>query len=102
MDDRKSYATVNGKRYPTIIDEDGHPRFPGNRIVRHLLEQAKAGRGYNLNDLATDYGTGLFSKEEIQEFYRLIGYSVCGFSEVFEEDDVDCPEWNEKGKSKNS
>lgn len=88
----KNYATINRKRFKTVM-VDGVQRFPVNRIVRTLLDRAKEGKKYDLNEIMSRYCMGEFSKDEMHEFYRLIGYSVCGFSEVFDEDSVSSPVW---------
>lgn len=73
---------VNGETVPVIMDGTVL-RFKQNRVVRHLLTTASGGRRCDLNDIARMAGDGLFSADEMLEFYRLLGYSVDGFQDVF-------------------
>lgn len=54
-------------------------RFVPNSIVRKLLEVTPI-------DLA-DIARMDFTEQERRQFYQLIGYSLCGFSEIFDEPD---------------
>lgn len=68
------------KKHPTQpIVEDKHKtlRFKENKIVSKLLDFASE-RGYDMNEIAM----GGFSKEDRQQFAQLIGYSVCGYSDL--------------------
>ena len=72
-----------GKRgFDTEKDKDGRTFIKGNRIVRRFLDRCQRGAKYNLNDLAEDYAGGLFTQDEMLEFYGLIGYSICGIAEL--------------------
>lgn len=86
------YATINRKRYPTVT-VDKVQRFRSNRIIRDLLDSATNGRKLDLNQIVTNASNGLYCKEEMHELYRLIGYSVCGFSECFPDDSVNSDLW---------
>lgn len=70
---------INGREFETIIDENGTQRFPNNNLVRHLVDSKQI----DLNNLCIDYQKGKFTLEEYQEFYRGLGYYVCGFDEIF-------------------
>lgn len=59
---------------PLVTDDEGTVRFKQNAIVRFLLDNAK----YDLNVLSTMP----FSQEDWIQFAQLIGYSLCGFSEL--------------------
>lgn len=59
---------------PLIADEDGAPRFKQNAIVRYLLDNG----GHDLEDLRKIP----FSTEDRVQFAQLIGYSLCGWSEL--------------------
>jgi hypothetical protein len=51
-------------------------RFKDNKVVRYLLDCG----GINLNELAKiGY---LFSQDDWEQFYQLIGYSVSGYGEL--------------------
>lgn len=77
-----------------IIDDKGVRRFPANSLYRHLVNIKQV----DLNRLCLDYQKGKFTKEEYMDFYRGIGYSVCGFAEIFGDDvDIENPVW---GKDK--
>lgn len=60
---------------------NGVERFKQNAIVRYLLENGPD----DLNYLATIP----FSLEDRKQFYQLIGYSVCGFCDLFPEGEGD-------------
>lgn len=62
---------------PIVEDECKTLRFKENKIVSKLLDFASE-RGYDMNQIAM----GDFSKEDRQQFAQLIGYSVCGYSDL--------------------
>jgi len=88
----KGWATINRKRYPTVLVEKVQ-RFPANRIIRDLVDVARDGRKMDLNEIVIRAAHGAYCKEEMHELYRLMGYSVCGFSEVFEDDLIGSSMW---------
>lgn len=57
-------------------------RFQTNDVVRFLLESVESGRKLNLNDLWT-MQPSMFSMEDMAQFYQMIGYSICGYAEIF-------------------
>ena len=59
---------------PLIVDPDGVVRFKSNAIVRYLLDACP----FDLNKLAVMP----FSDEDREQLAQLIGYSLCGFSEL--------------------
>jgi len=59
---------------PIVTDEHGTQRFKANAIVRHLLDAGKIG----MNELASMP----FDQNDREQFAQLIGYSLCGFSEL--------------------
>lgn len=65
---------------PIIKDPNGRDRFHRNAIVDYLLDCASARppRTCDLNALACLP----FSQEDRQQFAQLIGYSLCGYSEL--------------------
>ena len=75
---------INGKEYTTVIDSDGVQRFKANSIVRHIVD-----RYVDLNDLWLDFN---HSKnmiiEDMMLFYADMGYSVCGFLDIFNSEKV--------------
>ncbi len=70
---------INGKEYDTIIDTDNVQRFPINKLIRHLVDTKQV----DLNNLCIDCEKGKFTLHEYQEFYMGMGYSICGFDEIF-------------------
>lgn len=67
---------------PVILDDDGRGRFRENAVVRHLLDEATAGRRCSMNELAIAYHEKKFSVAEMNQFAMLIGYTVDGFCEL--------------------
>jgi len=66
------------KNREIIVDEQGVERFKPNRIVGFLLDWGNT----DLNQIWKMRARGLFSTEELREFYQLIGYSVSGYEEL--------------------
>jgi len=65
----------------TIVDEDGIvQRYHGNRIVRYLLDTSDK---VNLNQIWMMYHNSLFTEDEMKEFYKMIGYSLTDYNEIF-------------------
>ena|SRR5271157_2678338 len=72
--------------HPIYKDPDGTIRWVPNNLHRWIADAYYHGiepYGGILNHMAVAYGQGLFSIKEYKEFYRGIGYSLGGFSEVF-------------------
>ncbi len=59
---------------PIILDEHGVRHFKANRIIEYLLRCNK----FNMNELAMLN----FDNDERQHFAQLIGYSVCGYTDL--------------------
>ncbi len=59
---------------PLEKDSEGIQRFKQNKIVRYLLDAGP----FDMNDLALMP----FDDEDRQQFAQLIGYSVCGYSDL--------------------
>lgn len=94
-----SWCSINGDVFPTVrLDEGNAPyktqRFVKNRIVRDLLDAASEGHKLDLNEIALRHAYHKYTRDELMELYRLIGYSVDGFCEIFyhEHDDNTDPE----------
>lgn len=91
-----AFATINGKKHKTVT-MDGVQRFKENRIVSAFQEAASNGMKFDMNLLWIMYQRGAFTRAEMMQFYRLIGYSVCGFEEVFGGMvDVDSSTWKDE------
>ena len=87
------FATINRKKFPTVTRDDKVQRFPENRIIRDLLDTARNGLKLDLNEIVIRASKGIYCKEEMHEFYRLLGYSVHGFEEIFEDDNISSDLW---------
>lgn len=89
---------IGDKEYPTYIDTQGTQRFFENSVIGHLFET----RQIDLNTLARDYSNGKFSKLDYAEFNMMLGYSVSGWCELhnFQDMPVHNPLWDEKGRKK--
>lgn len=98
--------------------DDGVWRWKGNQLVEWLQDytpahtppfrviQQSAGSPYcghgtptrcdiDLNTLWGDFYNGMFTVEEFMKFYMQIGYSLCGFREVFAQ--TEASEWGLPG-----
>jgi divalent metal cation (Fe/Co/Zn/Cd) transporter len=53
-------------------------RFKVNKIVELLLDTSKL----DLNDIAMMNARGIFNKDDYDQLMQLIGYSVCGYSDL--------------------
>jgi hypothetical protein len=73
---------VNGIEHKTELISDVQ-RFIENKAITSFIDAANDGIKRNLNDVWLDYYKGLYTKEEMRELYRLMGYSVCGYDEIF-------------------
>lgn len=94
----KETATINGGVFPLIMwkrpgDDRETPKFRPNRIVDNLLDAASKGAKFDLNAIWGKAGNGDYCKEEMLEFYRLIGYTMSGYSEIFAPEDLNCSVW---------
>jgi len=93
----KETATINGEVFPVIMvkgrSDDLVPAFRPNRIVEDLLDAASKGVKFDLNAIWGQAFKGAYCKEEMLEFYRLIGYTMSGYSEIFAPEDLKCSVW---------
>jgi len=80
---------------PTYIEtESGVWRFKDNPIIRYLLDyhhdetkkNSSSGNGVGLNLIWEKACNDEFTLKEMVELYIHIGYSLCGFEEVFGDD----------------
>ena len=75
---------INGENYITIIDSDGVQRFKANSIIRHIVD-----RYVDLNDLWLNFNhSKSMTIEDMMLFYMDMGYSVCGFCDIFNNEEV--------------
>lgn len=83
---------INGVEHATIFTENGVQRFPANRVVTAMFD-ATTDRSGDLNQLWIDQQEGRYTLGEMRELYRLIGYSIAGYAEIFEDDEIENPLW---------
>lgn len=96
---------LNGKEYPSYIDDHGVQRFVPNPIVKRMIDKTMKSSGqlkngvYNLNDVAMDYYSDpdWASTEDMLDFYTQINYSVSGMVDLsyFEDVVVENPLWED-------
>lgn len=67
---------------PLYVDDHGTIRFHPNKIVDKLLDVASNAKLYDMNRIVMAHEMGEFSKDDLIQFYQLIGYSVGGYSEL--------------------
>jgi hypothetical protein len=84
---------VDGLPCETIIDKDGVQRFRQNGALCWFVETATAGYRADMDELAFACHLGVFSKEDYAEIYRLLGYPVSDFREIFEDAEIENPIW---------
>ncbi len=73
----KKQKTLVNPMQPLYKDEDGVVRFKENKIVNFLYDWA-SNKGMGMNTLVMME----FSQDDREQFLQLIGYSLCGFSEI--------------------
>ena len=71
--------TLNPKQ-PIVVDDHGVKRYKKNGVVRLLLDFGN----HDLNKIAYLYQEGLFTRDDVVQFYQLIGYSVSGIGDLSE------------------
>lgn len=67
-----------------ITDKYNCQRYKSNKIVRYLLDTHTT---VDLNLIVKLHQSDFFTKEDIKEFYQLIGYSVSGYEDIFYEEE---------------
>lgn len=96
----KETMTINGQVFQVVMEKDevGHevPWFQQNRIVRAFLDAAQKGRKLDLNEIWERAMAGAYCKEEMLEFYRLIGYPLSGYAEIFSPEKLESSVWCDK------
>lgn len=63
--------------HPIIEDKNGIFRYKAKPMMIWLCDQI------DLNVMWRQFQYGTFSRDEFMQFYRDIGYSLCGFEEVW-------------------
>lgn len=67
--------------HPVVIS-DSVLRFKANAVVKQLVDAGQI----NIDKLADDYEEGKFSLADYMQFYRLLGSSLLGYLETFQDD----------------
>lgn len=62
-----------------VEEQQAHPRFQANAVVRYLYDEARRRQLFTLDQI-WDLP---FSREDLRQFYQLIGYSIVGYGEIF-------------------
>lgn len=85
-------ARINGATVVTIIDDDGVQRLPVHTYLKDLVDCG----AIDLNRLAVAVRRdGTCSVDAQRWLYQHIGYSLCGYAEIFPDDEIDNEIWNE-------
>jgi len=71
------YMVEHCPDHDIIEDESGTYRWKPIEISRWLADTV------NLDDMWKAYQQGAFTTEQFQLFYRQMGYSLCGYDEVW-------------------
>jgi len=66
-----------------IRDKDETLRFRRNKVIDYVVQCSHDIPLIDLNQIGRLYHSGLFSVHDVMEYYMLMGYSLCGFEEVF-------------------
>lgn len=83
---------INGKPIDTIINEEGVQRLPNHPILRYLMHRG----AMSLNELAELAGFGMVTADDYRFIYQNIGFPVDMYADVFPEDEIDNPLWEEE------
>jgi hypothetical protein len=81
--DYDEYPHARGHEKDIVDGGEGRLRYRKNEVVRWLLNFSSI----TFDQIWTTYEAGAFSLEDMMEFYRLIGYSLVGFEEIWHERD---------------
>lgn len=80
---------INGEEIETRIDDRGTQRLPCDNQLARLMEG-------QYNFLTVMVQLGYISKKAKRKIYQNVGYSVCGYAEIFPKDEIENPVWDEK------
>ena len=76
----KHVSQMKHPAQPVGVDDSGIVRFKRNAIVDFLIRDARP--GFDMNTIIRKVFAGEFSREDMVQFYQLIGYSVEGFGDL--------------------
>lgn len=99
---------LNGRPYPTHIDEHGVQRFVANEAISLIVgsivnlysrvgyREFESYRLFSLNEIAVQYHRGLIPLEDMIGLYTQMGYSVDGFLDLsyFQGLEIENPRWS--------
>lgn len=70
------------------------PRYVPNKVVAHLMHMASIRGALTLDQIWAEFNLGNYSKDEMREFYQLLGSKVGAYKAVFNEvfEDLGQPE----------
>lgn len=71
---------------PTVRSQSGVEHYQSNRVVKQLLTQSTLRGCADLSKLWEWVNNGAIPKEDMLEFYQLIGWPVVNYKEIFKED----------------
>jgi len=91
IEEKKMEIKINGKPIETKM-VDGVQRLPCNSVIRYMLDTHP---DFDMNRMAYKQGHGDFSEDEVRMIYQNIGYSVCGYSDIFPDDEIENPLWGD-------
>ena len=82
---RKSYGDLLDMYpdHPVVLTDGGRDRSLVLRWKSNLVVCAMIDKYVNLNDLWVDFQIGNMPVEDMATVYRMMGYSLCGFIEIF-------------------
>ena len=69
--------------HDVIADDHGTWRWQANDIVRWTVDKMNSSEFCNLNELWTAVGREHLDPLHLMKFYMQMGYSLCGYAEVF-------------------
>ncbi len=71
------FLDYKSRKYPLEINQNGVICFKSNKLLSRIFLRS------DLDYLWDDLKKGLINKDELMELYRLCGYSLEGFIEIF-------------------
>ena len=79
------FDLIDGTDHPVILDSKGVYRWKANPLIQWIADRI------DLNEMNIAHEKGMFSREDLKQFYRDMGYSLCGFADIWgwKDDDGD-------------
>lgn len=82
---------INGVEIQTHMDDDGVQRLPSDPVLHRMLDHCQE-TGMDLCRLWRD---AEYKEAAMRLLYQNIGYSVCGYLDVFDSDEIENPLWDD-------